>query len=597
MRRLLFIVLCTICPSLVWAQIDVVSFSQKGGFYEEPFFLTLQCSEGNHIRYTTNGNIPDATSALYDDPLLLDKSLYSKSSIYSIVNCIPSTFFLPDHVQQAIVIRAAVFNSQEVCISPVATNSYFIRALGCNFHGLPVTSIVTDSLSLFDYETGIFIPGIHYDPSDSTHTGNYYQTGKDWERSINLEFYEPNNDGINQPCGLRTHGGASRWFQQKGLKVYAREEYGKKRFVHRFFEMTPVSSFKRLDFHPFQCSLFLQTGGQDHLSQTIAKNLNFESLAVRQTVVFINGEYWGIYTLEESPDERYLEDHYDVDLDEVNIIKYWGVTQHGDGSDWWSYRTWIDNASLNQPEDSAKAFSRIDVESFIDYILFETYSANIDWPQNNALHWQPKTGDEFRWIFFDGDACFTNSQFDATIQLLNGGSCFLFNKLIENHHFQNAFFERYLELKETYFHPDTLKRLLNDYRQIVDGEIISQSERFNFPADRNRWLEDMEKVNEFIDSRPAYFKEELFSHIYFEDPKIATFYCSPNPSPGSLYIRLLSHANYTTYFEIYNILGHRLLTKDIFIIEGENSIPVQVNLKPGLYLIKLDQITTRIVIY
>ena len=51
-----------------------------------------------------------------------------------------------------------------------------------------------------------------------------------------------------------------------------------------------------------------------------------DGLNVRQTVVFINGEYWGIYTLEESPDERYLEDHYDVDLDEVNIIKYWGVT-------------------------------------------------------------------------------------------------------------------------------------------------------------------------------------------------------------------------------------------------------------------------------
>lgn len=597
MKRLLFIVLCAIWPSLMWAQRDAVTFSQKGGIYEESFTLSLHCSIGNHIRYTTNGSTPDSSSTLYTNPLPLDESLYSTSDIYTIVDCIPSTYYLPSHIQHAIVIRAAVFNSDEVCISPVATNSYFIKALGCDLHGLPVASIATDSLSLFDYETGILVPGINYDYTDSTHTGNYFQTGKDWERLINLEFYEPNNTGVNQICGLRTHGGASRWYQQKGLRVYAREEYGKKRFKHRFFNMIPISSFKRLNFHPFRCSNWLQTGGQEYLSQKVAANLDFESLAVRQTVLFINGEYWGIYTLEESPDERYLEDHYDVDIDEVNIFKYWGVSEHGDGTDWWTFRTWIKEADLSQPEDSTRAFTRIDVASFIDYILFETYSANLDWPQNNTLHWQPKTGEQFRWIFYDGDGCFTRPHFDATFNALNqGGNSLIFKKFIMNPYFCSAFFKRYLELAKTEFDTSNLTRIMNDYYQLVDGEIVNQSERFHFPYSRERWLEDMEKAKEFFVTRPAYFKEELLTYISVDEPEIVSFTCAPNPSSGSFHIRFYAESNYATTVEIYDVLGRKVLSKEFYFTKGDNSIPIQVNLQSGLYFIKLDRIVTRIII-
>ena len=124
--------------------------------------------------------------------------MYSKSNIYTIVNTIPSVFYLPNDVQRAIVVRAAVFDQNGNCVSQVVTNSYFIHSLGCDFHGLPVLSIAADSLSLFDYETGIFIPGINYNPVDSTITGNYWQKGIEWERTINFEFYDPDNSGINQ---------------------------------------------------------------------------------------------------------------------------------------------------------------------------------------------------------------------------------------------------------------------------------------------------------------------------------------------------------------------------------------------------------------
>ena len=597
MRRLPFIALLFFWPILLSAQTDAVTFSQPGGFYEEAFTLTLHCGLGNHIRYTTNGESPTAASTLYSDPLTLDESLYSRSNIYTIVNCIPSIFYLPDDIQKAIVIRAAVFNENDSCISSVVTNSYFIRELGCDLHGLPVISIAADSLSLFDYETGIFIPGVNYDPADSTHTGNYCQRGREWERLINLEFYEPDNSGINQPCGLRTHGGASRWYQQKGMRFYAREEYGKKRFKHRFFESTPIASFKHLNLHPFRCSNWLQTGGQEYLAQTVAAELDVESLAVRQAVVFINGEYWGIYTLEESPDERYLEDHYDVDLEKVNIIKYWGVTQYGDGTDWWGFYTWLKSADLSQPNDSAHAYSFVDISNLIDYFLLETYSANLDWPQNNVLIWQPETRNPFRWIFYDGDGCFTKPSFNALENAHNqGGNSVVIKHFLENAHFRRSFYKRYLQLLETCFSHSHLKSILDQYQQIVEGEIASQSERFHFPVDTDRWYEDLDKADIFLTSRQSYYKEEILQYISVGEPSIISFCCSPNPSSGSFYIHFQSETNYVVPVEIFDIMGRKVYQKELYLLEGQNNIPIETTLSAGLYLIRLDNNTTRIVI-
>lgn len=234
MKRILLFVSLIIVSLNVFAQVEKVSFSHSGGFYENPFSLVLSnVNPQNTIRFTTNGNSPTAQSQLYSEPLTMDENLYSKSDIYTIQTAPEHLFYLPETVLHAIVIRAAVFDSNDECISNVFTNTYLINSLGCADDGLAVISVCADSLSLFDNETGIFVPGINWNPLDPELTGNYYQSGDLWERLINFEFYEPDdNSGVNQLCGLRTHGNRARRYAQKGMKIYAREEYGKKRFEH-----------------------------------------------------------------------------------------------------------------------------------------------------------------------------------------------------------------------------------------------------------------------------------------------------------------------------------------------------------------------------
>ena len=217
-----FVWLCLL-SSFAIAQTDEVVFSASGGFYDHSFYLTLDCHKPNHhIRYTTNGNAPTEKSTRYVAPLFLDERLYSQSDIYKIQISPDELVYVPDSVRHAIVIRAAVFDEDNHCISEIVTNTYLIRDLGCDATGLAVMSICADSLALFDFETGIFVPGKHWDSEVPLNSGNYYQQGRDWECPVHVEFYEPaGNGGINQDCGLRTHGNRSRRYPAKGMKIYA----------------------------------------------------------------------------------------------------------------------------------------------------------------------------------------------------------------------------------------------------------------------------------------------------------------------------------------------------------------------------------------
>ena len=582
------------------AQVDTVIFSVQGGFYDQVIQLDLfNYYAQNHIRYTTNGNTPDADSPLYTGSLTLDSTLYSPSNIYTIVNCIPSIFYLPDSIQRAIVIRAAAFDAAGNRLCQPVTNTYFVRSLGCDFHGLPVMSLVADSLALFDYETGIFVPGINYDPIDSFSTGNYKMRGREWERLVNMEFYEQDNQGINQLCGLRTHGGASRWYQQKGMKLYAREEYGKKRFSFPFFPTTTVDRFKRLCLHAFRCSNWLQTGCQEYLSQTIARNLDFETLAVRETVVFINGEYWGIYTLEEAPDERYIENHFDVDMDEMVMIKYWGVPYYGDPTEWRHLLWWFDNADLSQPENSAYAYEHVDVSSFLDYMLFESFAANLDWPSNNVKLWQPGPGRKFRWLFYDGDGCFVRPAFNATEHAINQDiNSRIYNHFRDNQWFLKAFRDRYFECYETYFSYDYMKSVLDAYAQRVEGEIPAQCQRFHFPSNVNRWYSDMQEVDAFLNQRDLYFRQELdeYDSALLESLQAGNgMLCYPNPSRDEIRVVMRMDPFTVDEIAIYNLMGRKVFEMPFHNTSAFSETVIHPSLAAGVYFLKAGNSVQKII--
>lgn len=591
------------------AQNDTVLFSAKGGFYEEVFQLELfNYYPQNHIRYTTNGTCPTAKSPLYEEPLLLDTSKYSKSDIYTIVDCPENEFYLPDSVGHCIVIRASVFDENDSCISGVRTNSYFIRSLGCDTHGLPAISLCADSLDLFDYEYGIFVPGIHQVSWNPGNTGNYFQKGREWERLCNVEFYENDNSGINQQAGLRTHGGATRRLQQKNLKIYAREEYGKKRFKHKFFQEIPLESFKHLVLKPFCCSYNLATtsGIQDALSQQVARGLRFDVLANRLTTLFINGEYWGIYGIEETPDERYIEDHYDFDPDEINIIKDWKVLDNGDSTNWMSLYSWVHETDLSLEENYALMEELIDMDNFIDYWVYEIYSCNFDWPIHNIRCWQRGDG-KWRWIFYDGDACFLwyvdpfDNVVDTTAKTANAESTLFFRKLIENPVFLDRFKERFIELMSGQLQYSYIAPYFNMLREAIRDEIPNQCQRFGFPSDVDQWERDMTHVYYFLCSLNERMLTGLLEfyeqHYDGMEERLVSFQCYPNPFSDEIHLCFEASTLGVNEIDIYDVLGRKVYGQACLLSHGINEMTLRPHLPAGVYVLKMGSLTQRIVRY
>ena len=588
-----------------WMVAQTVTFSAAGGFYDASFELALQCNGAYQIRYTTNGNNPTGTSALYESPLALDEALYSKSDIYTIQTACDELFFAPETVRHCITLRAAAFDEAGNRVGPVATQSYFIRSLGCDTHGLPVMAISADSLALFDYETGILVPGVFFDPSNINGTGNFYQNGREWERLVNVEFYEPtDNSGINQQAGLRTHGGTCRRQTQKGMKIYAREEYGKKRFKHKFFESIPNESFKHLVMKPFSYQWF-NFGIQDDICNRMAAHLDVESVASRPMVLFINGEYWGIYYLKEKPDAHYLEDHFGDEDTDYNVVSNWyGYMVDGDTTGFVEMMHWVKNCDLTQQEQYAQIGEMIDINSFIDYYCLELFIANKDWPANNMRCYQLDDG-IWRWIFFDGDDALKEMSFDvldnatSTVNLgwpTDSRSTLLFRKLLENKEFKNRFLIRFTELLTSQFTYAVTKAYFDDAAALVRGEVPAQCDRFGLPLNMGQWEYDITTIDRFLKKRVANMFDRLYAFFSDDDNNLNISRLYPNPVSDELHLVIWSDSFAVRDVELFDLLGRKVYSQRQVLMEGENYLDISCPYTSGMYLLKFENRMYKIVI-
>lgn len=574
------------------APYDTLIFSAPGGFYDEVFPLELRCGNPkNQIRYTTDGCDPTATSPLYSKPLVLDENMYSKADIYARPNCTEDQFFLPSHIDHCIVIRAAVFDEYGQYLSETYTNSYFISALGCNLHGLPAVSLCVDTTDLFDYNKGIFVPGVHYKPERPRWSGNYYQRGKAWERWANFEFYEYDNTGVNQQCGLRTHGGNGRRFQQKTMKVIAREKYGKKHFKHHFFTNLSERKFKILVLRPFLSS---NAGCEDYICNRLAQQLShLDFMADRPSVVFLNGEYWGIYYIKEKPDENYVEDHYGIESDSVNLQWGWGgEVENGDPQYYKAFQQWMSEADLTRKKQYSYADARIDIENFIDYYLLEMFVANFDWPSNNVRFWQ--SGDsKFRWMFYDGDPGLENQQFDVFGNATYDGeetypssraATLFFRKFLQSPKFQRQFADRFNELIVSVFSFKNTSAVFDTIKNTLDPEAHRQFERFGppehyYPSTYEGWLDHMKLTRNFLRDRSTR------NFLSMPQPDIKSFsYCHHN---GLAWLQVESEGFGSELIQLFDLKGNKVFSQVCMLATGSNAIMVDANLPSGVYLVTL----------
>ena len=490
---------------------NYVGFSLDSGFYEKPQTVSLTCNvEGAKIYYTLDGSTPDKSSTLYATPITVSRKLYTQNVLAAQKDISVSNNYLPDFpVDKCTVIRAIAY-LPDGTTTPLAHASYFVGLDREKFSDVPIVSLITDFDNLYDYETGIYVLGkthddwLAEDPSRAyldgwQHNGNYSNRGREWERPVSVELITDGTTvGFKQNMGLRIMGGASRNQAQKSLKLYAREEYEAKNLEYTLIPNNYDANGELITKYK---TFVLRVGGndadfarlRDPYLQTLVKDARFETQQSTPCVVFLNGEYWGMYTINEDYTDNHIQNNYGVDNKNVILIKR-GELEEGEESDFSLYQDmyqFIAKNDMSNAANYAKACELVDIGSFADYFAFQLYIYNEDgfYQDNNWRMWRVRTADnatpysDGRWRFAAYDNDFSTGIYsgadtashDNISEVIAQASADrreeniehyrlveILRSLLKNDSFREEFILALCDMRNIYFEPKHATQILNE---------------------------------------------------------------------------------------------------------------------------------------
>lgn len=439
-RPLLFVlflalmILPVLCCNAMAEEIDV-DLSLDSGFYADEMLLEITCNSNDvDIYYTVDGSMPDESDLAYEGPIRLTSTVNKPDLLNKILdtNTEENKFEPWKDFPSAHVIRAAALYADGT-VADTCAGTFFIGFDRQETYGdLAIVSLIMEYDDLFDYDTGIYVLGATYEEWDAEQEepyeawqtqGNFSNRGMEWERPVVADFILE-DESFSQNMGVRIKGGTSRSAAQKSLRLIARDEYGKRSIKHALYPNNICEETGEvLDRYK---AVTLRNGGNDRDNTKIrdpfitqlAEGLEMETAAVRPVVGFINGEYWGMYTLTEEFNDNYFQHHYGLNNENVMIMKN-NELKDGDeeGIDedlYWEMFDFILYEDMADPDTYAQAADMLDMKSFADYVAVALYIDNMDgiFQNNNWMMWRvrdtelsdhPLSDGKWRMILFDTD--------------------------------------------------------------------------------------------------------------------------------------------------------------------------------------------------
>ncbi|HEX9059619.1 MAG TPA: CotH kinase family protein, partial [Clostridia bacterium] len=524
--------------------VGVPKFSHEGGFYQDGFDLSISTpDEGTKIYYTKDGSdpVPGNESTFECTGGIKIKSRAGDPNDLSEIKLEPppereDLWEKPSsEVFKCTVIKAVTVRNDGKK-SNIVTHSYFVDPNMKSRYNVPVISLVTDKANLFDSEKGIYT------------TGNCKNDGSDWERPMHIELFEPDGRlGFSQYIGVRINGNYTRYFPQKSFRLYA--DHKNDPFTNSFkydvfqglaknINGDKLDKFKRLILrnggNDFEGVLF-----RDELIQSLVAHLKVDTQAYRPSVVFLDGEYWGIYNIRERDDPEYLNSHYNLDKNKVVILDLFGEiasVQEGTLEDKAIYKSnivdYLKQNSITEKSTYDYIKTQMDIENFIDYNITQIYVGNTDWPGNNVSIWRYKTDDgkyhpeapygqdgRWRWFIKDADYGFGiwgKSPSHDTLGFAlgdfveegneyanNPGAVFLLKTLLNNDEFRNEFISRFADQINTSFEAKRVSRRIDEAKAAIEAERQEHYDRWPVRyMGMKYWYYDIESMKSYVSARP-----------------------------------------------------------------------------------------------
>ena len=503
-------------------------FSTNSGFYQN--FTTLQISSEDTglIYFTVDGSDPEESSTLYTNQLIITSNT---------------------------VVRAIVLKQGWVQ-SPIESKTYIFDNIQ---NDLPAVFLVTEPDNFFDNDSGIYVLGPNASTDQPNFGANFWE---DWERPINIELLETDGSGFSSPGGVKIFGGWSRAQSQKSLSFFARSQYGAGEFEYKLFP--------DLEFNSYENFILRNSGNdwgftmmRDVFQTSLFNDIDIEIMANRPVLCYLNGEFWGLYSLREKINENFLAMHHNINPNEVDLIEV-NEASEGTYDEYQLLLNYLENTDMDEPNVFEALNQWIDIDNHINYTSGQIFLDNRDWPGNNIKYWrEQKEEGKWRWILYDTDFGFgipffggvnnvsVNTLEFATEEFGPGWpnppwSTFLFRKLLENPQYKNRFINLYCDRLNTIFKPEYVLSHLDSISSRISSIIPNQNQRW--PESAQDWDSQINILNNFGLNRQSFARSHL--RDYFGLSNLIPVSVENNNQGGKVKINsyLISENYWTGYY-------------------------------------------------
>ena len=534
---------------VVGSKINEVLFSQDAGIYEGAFVLRLEAKEGYTIYYTTDGSDPsqsrNTSRQKYSSGIMLtDTSAMSWGPVTQAAGHHWGSPFASKQIGGH-VIKAYATNGTES--TAVFTNTYFVTDDLAGY-GVTVMSFSMPAKEVIG--TNGFYNNYLVDPNNITGGRN---------RGVGImELFDTEGHRVgNSRVELAVSGNGSSGAAMKSLRIYIKgannQEAGLQSDLNydifggeaRDALGQAITSFSRL--------MIRNSGNdcgssyiRDAFMQSTAAGLNVDYMESASTLVFINGEFWGVYNLRERYSPEYVESHYGVDKENVTIIEndYYQLTAHGnpnaeyivssgeegDEKPFNDLVQYMKSHDLADQSNYEYVASLMDIDSFVDMWVVRLYYNARDWPENNIKVWRNKNPDDpsgfdTKWhftlldldmglSFYPSGHWADTSESQNYFGLIDSSSVCgsMMRALLRNPGFRQQFIERYYTVVVNHLTPERLNAIFDELYAERDPLMNLQRDRWG----RNLyavWQSECANIRSFLNDRQVYTLNHFFSYF------------------------------------------------------------------------------------
>lgn len=248
----------------------------------------------------------------------------------------------------------------------------------------------------------------------------------------------------------------------------------------------------------------LRNSGQDY-GTTMIKDLAYTEFALRCGLnlevkygkpvhAFINEKYYGLLNLRSESDPSSLADILQTSSENLTTIK---MDDKNGKLEYKSGDETLANTLIQaiKDEDVWTLRSIIDMENFMDYIIFQDYIGNVDWPAKN-LRMYSNGGAPFKFILYDLDyaAYQPKEHVLPEMEFQDDHMSRMFQVFMEyDNDFEKALEERQ-EMWYDVFSPERFNEIVDELASNIEGDMKYFIARRNAPSTTFEWRINLEKM-------------------------------------------------------------------------------------------------------